>query len=338
MNNMNTQKNTIKNQTSNTIETINFASMRQGFADGLIKAGSSNKNIVVLSADLTESLALDSFKKKYPNRFFELGVAEQNLATTASGMARMGKVPFIGSYAVFSPGRNLEQIRTTICYNNVSVKIIGSHAGLNVGPDGGSHQALEDIAIMRSLPRMTVISPCDAIEAEKVAMLVDKIQGPTYIRLAREKSPIITDKKTPFEIGKANIIHSPTYGKKASVTIIATGYMVHKALGAAEVLAQKGIESIVINLHTIKPLDESTIIKSVHESLAVVTVEDHQIFGGMGSAVAELLSAHYPVPIEFVGVKDVFGQSGTVKELYDLYEMNEQSIVKAAEKVILRKK
>jgi len=325
--------------------------IRAGFGEGLLKAAEADKRIVGLCADLTESTQMHLFKAKFPERFVEIGVAEQNLATVASGMAAMGKIPFISSYAVFSPGRNWEQIRTTICYNNQPVKIAGSHAGVSVGPDGGSHQALEDIAITRALPRMVVISPCDAIEAKKATIAASKTDSPTYIRLAREKTPIITTEETPFEIGKAQVVFkseilnskqarnpkSEIRKHAADVGIIATGALLFKALKVAKRLEEEGKNVTVMNLATIKPLDTDAIIKLAHDAGAIVTVEEHQIAGGMGSAVAECLAAHFPVPIEFIGVHDKFGQSGTPEELIELYGMGEKSIYEAAQKAMMRK-
>lgn len=329
--------------------------MRKGFGEGLVQAGEADPNIVALCADLTESTHMHLFKKKFPERFVEVGVAEQNLASVASGMAAMGKVPFMASYAVFSPGRNWEQIRTTICYNNVNVKIISSHAGVNVGPDGGSHQALEDIALTRVLPRLSVISPCDAIEAKKATVAAAKIKGPVYIRLAREKSPIITTEETPFEIGKAQIVwqggaagqsgaldsvagNLPPTATSAKVGIIATGALLHRALVAARDLEKEGIAVTVMNLATIKPLDAPAIIELAKNTGAIVTVEEHQIAGGMGGAVAECLSQNYPVPMEFVGVNDQFGQSGTAEELIEHYGLGVSYIKTAVKKVLVRKK
>jgi transketolase len=311
--------------------------IRQGFGEGLVIAADSDENVVALCADLDESTRMDLFKKKYPDRFIEVGVAEQNLATVASGMAHMGKIPFIGSFAVFSPGRNWEQIRTTIAYNNVPVKIIGSHVGVSVGPDGGSHQAIEDIAITRVIPRMAVISPCDAIEAKKATIAMARTKDPTYMRLSRQKTPIITTAETPFEIGKAQEYFRAS-GKRPAVGIIATGHLLYKSLLVAKKLEAEGLPSAVINLATIKPLDEEAVIHLAHESGAIVTVEEHQIFGGMGSAVAECLSANFPVPIEFVGIRDLFGQSGTSEELIELYRMGENDIYAAVKKVLIRKK
>ncbi len=310
--------------------------IRKGFGEGLLKAAELDKNVVGLCADLTESTQMHLLKQKFPERFIEMGVAEQNLASTASGMAAMGKIPFITSYAMFSPGRNWEQIRTTICYNGQPVKIAGSHAGISVGPDGGTHQAIEDLAITRVIPRMVVISPCDAIEARKATMAAAKTKDPTYIRLAREKTPIITTDTTPFEIGKAQVLFEPA--GKPDVGIIATGALVYKALKVAQALEKEGKKIKVLNIATVKPLDEDAVWRLAHEAGAIVTVEEHQIHGGLGSAVAETIARHFPVPMEFIGVKDLFGQSGTPDELLEYYGMGEKDIKEAVKKVILRKK
>ncbi len=315
---------------------IEKVSTRQGFGEGIIIAGNENEKIVVLSADLSESTKANIFAERHPDRFIELGVAEQNLASVASGMAAMGKIPFIASYAIFSPGRNWEQIRTTICYNNQPVKIIGSHAGLSVGPDGGSHQMLEDIALTRVLPNMVVISPCDAIEAKKAVIACAKTTDPTYIRLARNETPIITTAETPFEIGKAQIIYTPEIGL-AHVGIIATGPILYKALIVASKLEKRGVKVKVMNLSTIKPLDKEAIISLARETKAIITIEDHQIAGGMGSAVAELLGEYYPTPIEFVGVNNKFGQSGIPEELEKHYEIDVEHILEKVNKVLKRK-
>jgi transketolase len=307
--------------------------IRTGFGEGLLLAGEENEKVVGLCADLTESTQMHLFRDRFPKRFIQTGIAEQNLAGVASGLASMGKIPFISSYAMFSPGRNWEQIRTTICYNNVTVKIAGSHAGVSVGPDGGTHQAIEDIALTRVIPRMVVISPCDALEARKATLEASRTKEPTYIRLARNKTPIITSEETPFEIGKAQVFFEEQNPK---VTIIATGALVHKALVVAEELRHKGVGVIVINLSTIKPLDDKTILENVKKTGKVVTVEEHQIAGGMGSAVAEFLAKTFPVPIEFVGVKDEFGQSGKPEELIEHYGMGVKDIRKAVEKVMGR--
>ncbi len=309
--------------------------IRKGFGEGLLIAGQSDTRIVGLCADLTESTHMLAFKQKFPERFIEIGVAEQNLAAVASGMAAMGKIPFITSYAMFSPGRNWEQIRTTIAYNNRPVKIAGSHAGISVGPDGGTHQAIEDIAITRVIPRMVIISPCDSIEARKATIAAAKTDDPTYIRLAREKTPIMTTDETPFEIGKARIVFKPA--GKLDGAIIATGALLHKALKVANALSSSGKKVAVMNLATIKPLDTDAILKLATEAGAIVTVEEHQIAGGMGSAIAECLATHHPVPVEFVGVKDQFGQSGTPEELIEHYGMGESHIMEAVKRVLIRK-
>ncbi|MES2953540.1 MAG: transketolase C-terminal domain-containing protein [Patescibacteria group bacterium] len=307
--------------------------VRNGFGDGLVLAADADPRVVGLCADLTESTKMLAFREKYPKRFVEIGVAEQNLATVASGLAAVGKIPFITSYATFSPGRNWEQIRTTIAYNNRPVKIVGSHAGVSVGPDGGTHQALEDIAIMRALPRMVVVVPADAHEARKATLALPALDSPAYLRLTREKTPVITTKESPFVIGKANLLRSP---KNPQVALIACGPLVHNALLAAEVLAKEGIEVSVLNNHTIKPMDEESVVRVAKEAGRVVTIEEHQVAGGMGSAVAEVLAQNHPVPIEFIGVHDQFGQSGKPEELLEHYGMGVQAIVAAAKKVLLR--
>ncbi|MEK7081916.1 MAG: transketolase C-terminal domain-containing protein [Patescibacteria group bacterium] len=309
-------------------------STRAGFGEGLVLAGEKDKRVVALTADLKESVCMSVFAEKFPERFIEVGVAEQNLAGVASGMAAMGKIPFIGSFAIFSPGRNWEQIRTTICYNNQPVKIIGSHAGLSASADGGSHQMLEDIALTRVLPNMIVLSPCDAIEAKKMAVAAAAINKPVYIRLSRAETPIITSEETPFEIGKAEMVFE---AKKPKVGIIATGPILHKALIAAKELSESGVTVSVMNLATIKPLDEKVVIKLAKETGAIVTVEEHQIAGGMGSAVAELLAQKEPVPIEFVGVRDQFGQTGTYEELLNLYGLSVLKIKQAVRRVMKKK-
>ncbi|MBI2475924.1 MAG: transketolase family protein [Candidatus Taylorbacteria bacterium] len=310
--------------------------IRKGFGEGLLATGEADERVVGLCADLTESTQMHLFAKKFPNRFVEIGVAEQNLVTVASGMAAMGKIPFVSSYAMFSPGRNWEQIRTTIAYNNRPVKIAGSHAGVSVGPDGGTHQAIEDIALMRVLPRMVVLSPCDAIEAKKATLAATKIDHPTYIRLAREKTPVMTTADTPFEIGKAAVFFAPEKGK-ADVGMTVTGALTHKALQAARWLSEEGLRVKVLNFATIKPLDEKALVELAREAGAIVTVEEHQIAGGFGSAVAECLAARMPVPIEFIGVRDLFGQSGTPDELLEHYGMGVGHIKDAVRRVMKRK-
>ncbi len=317
-------------------EDVEQIPIRKGFGEGLLVAGEKDKNIVALCADLTESTQMHLFKNKFPERFVEMGVAEQNLASVASGMSAMGKLPVISSYAMFSPGRNWEQIRTTICYNDRKVIIAGSHAGVSVGPDGGTHQALEDIALMRVIPNMTVISPCDAIEAKKATLeaLSSEIKTPVYIRLAREKTPVITTENSPFKIGCAEVLFSV---ENPEVVIFATGALVYKALSVANKMQSEGRQITVVNVHTIKPLDIDTVVKEARKAGAVVTVEEHQMAGGFGSAIAECLAEKFPVPIEFVAVKNRFGQSGTPNELIEEYNLGEKDIKVAIEKVVGRK-
>ncbi len=308
------------------------AATREGYGKGLVEAGEKDDRVVVLCADLTESTNSHFFAEKFPERFIQVGVAEQNMALVASGMANYGKIPFIASYATFSPGRNNEQIRTNICINNVPVKIAGSHAGISVGPDGATHQALEDIAIMRVVPRMVVVVPCDAVEAQKATFASAFNDQPTYIRLGRAKSPVFTTDETPFELGKAEIFRN---GKDA--VVIGCGMLVYNALVAAEELAGEGIDCMVINSHTVKPIDEKTIIEAAQKTGAVVSVEEHQVNGGLGSAVAEVLSRNYPVPQEYIGVQDKFGESGKPEELIEAFGMGISSIKDAVRKVIKRK-
>lgn len=305
---------------------------RDGFGEGLVLAAEADKNIVGLCADLTESTRMQAFAEKFPDRFIEVGVAEQNLVTVGAGLALGGKIPFTSSYATFSPGRNWEQIRTTICYNDVPVKIIGSHAGLSVGPDGATHQALEDIAMMRVLPNMLVISPVDSIEAKKATQAIARIPSPCYLRLSREKVPIITTEQTPFAIGKMEVFYEGN-----DITIIATGQMVYKALQAAEELKSHKISVRVINCHTIKPIDKETILKAAEETGAIVACEEHQVTGGLGGAVAEVLSQNYPVPLKIIGIKDCFGESGKPDELLQKYGLTKEAIIKAVTAVLIMK-
>ncbi|KKQ01367.1 MAG: Transketolase, central region [Parcubacteria group bacterium GW2011_GWA2_36_24] len=311
-------------------------SIRKGFGQGLVLAGEVNKNVVALCADLTESTQMNFFKEKFPERFVEVGVAEQNLVTVASGMAAMGKIPFCSSYAMFSPGRNWEQIRTTIAYNDRKVVIVGSHAGVSVGPDGGTHQALEDIALMRVMPNMDVFSPCDALEAKKITLALANSKRPAYLRLAREKTPIITTEETPMQIGKAEIYWMPDVGM-AQVGIIVTGGLMHRALLAVKELEAEGIKTKIMNLSSIKPLDVGAIVSLAKETKRIVTVEEHQVAGGMGSAVAEVLAKEFPTAIEFIGVQDKFGQSGTPDELVEHYGMGKNSIKEAVRKILIKK-
>lgn len=308
---------------------------RDGYGDGLVIAGTEDPNVVVLCADLTESTRSQKFVEKFPNRFFEIGVAEQNMAAIAAGLGISGKIPFISSYAVFSPGRNWEQIRTTIAYNDSNVKICGAHAGISVGPDGATHQAIEDIATMRVMANMKVVVPCDAIEAKKATVAAAKLWGPVYLRFAREKTPVFTTEETSFAVGKAEIFWK---SKKPQVAIIGCGPLVHNALEVARELEKEGIGAIVVNNHTIKPMDEKTIIDVAKKCGAVVTVEEHQVAGGMGGAVAELLAKKFPVPMEFIGMQDVFGESGKPEKLIEKYGMDIVAIKNAVKRVIKRKK
>ena len=313
---------------------------RDGYGRGLVEAGEKDPNVVVLCADLSESTRSHWFQEKFPARFIQMGVAEQNMATVASGMAAAGKVAFISSYAVFSPGRNNEQIRTTISYNSweaepgkeVNVKIAGAHAGISVGPDGATHQALEDIALMRTHPGMVVVVPADVHETQKATVAIARRPGPCYIRFGRENYPVFTTEKTPFEIGKAYVIME---GK--DVTIAACGPLVYKAVLAAHELKDEGIECEVINNHTIKPLDVETIVSSVKKTGCIVSAEEHQIMGGMGSAVSEFLSQNYPVPQEFIGMRDRFGESGKPDELFEEFGMSVAHIKEAVKRVLKRK-
>jgi len=306
---------------------------RDGYGEGLVLAGQKDSRIVALCADISDSTRSAMFQKAFPDRFIETGIAEQNMMGLAAGMALAGKIPFVSTYAVFCPGRNWDQMRVSVCYSNANVKITGAHAGVSVGPDGATHQALEDIAITRCVPNLVVIAPCDAIETKKATLAAAEYIGPVYLRFAREKTPIMTTEDTPFEIGKALIFRE---GK--DVAIIGCGPLLHNALLAAEELAKEGIEVMVINNHTIKPIDSETIIEAAKKCGAIVTVEDHQIMGGMGSAVAEVLAANYPVPIEFIGMKDKFGESGEPNELIEAFGMGKNAIKEAVKKVIQRKK
>lgn len=308
--------------------------IRKGFGRGLLKAGQIDDNVVGACADLTTSTAMNLFAEAYPERFIQVGAAEQNLVTVGSGLAAMGKIPFVSSYAAFNPGRNWEQIRTTICLNNLPVKIIGSHAGVSVGPDGATHQMLEDLALMRVLPNMIVIAPGDSLEAERatIALAADK-EHPAYMRLAREATPIITTPKTPFTIGKAYV-----YTQGSDITVVSTGTMTYQALVAAEKLYKDGIDVEVVHCPTVKPLDGVTILSSVKKTGLVITAEEGQISGGLGGAVAELLSEEQPVPIKRIGMRDRFGESGKPEELLDHFGLTAKHIMIAAHEMMERHK
>ena len=308
---------------------------RQGWTDALIKLGGENPNVVVLDADLSKSTLTCQFKDKFPDRFFNMGIAEQNMINVAGGLSLAGFIPFATTYGVFVSGRAWEQIRTTICINNLNVKLGGAHGGVSVGPDGATHQALEEISIMRCLPGMTVLVPADYHETYKATLATAAINGPVYIRFGREKVPVVTKADDPFEIGKARIMR-----EGSDVTIIACGAMVAEALDAADILAGSAGGSIgaeVINLHTIKPIDAKAIIESARKTGAVVTVEEHQVMGGMGSAVLEVLAQNLPVPVEMVGIQDTFGESGKPEELLVKYGCKATNIVEKVKKVLLRR-
>lgn len=293
-------------------EDIKQEATRVGFGRGLKAAGESDERVVALSADLTESTQMHLFRDAFPERFIEIGVAEQNLVTVASGLARAGKIPFTSSYAAFSPGRNWEQIRTTICLNEMPVKIIGSHAGISVGPDGATHQMLEDIALMRVLPHMVVIAPGDSIEAEKATKAIAFNDQPSYLRLAREKTPIFSTEDSPFEIGRAYILR-----EGSDVTLLGTGTMSYQLLVAAHELEKQGINAEVVHVPTIKPLDTETVLASLRKTGRAVTAEEAQVAGGFGSLIAELITEQLPMPLHRIGMRDRFGESGTPAELLD---------------------
>lgn len=294
---------------------------RAGFGRGLKKAGEADEQVVALCADLTESTQMHLFKEAFPERFVEIGIGEQNLVTVAAGMARAGKIPFTSSYAAFSPGRNWEQIRTTACLNEMPVKVIGSHAGVSVGPDGATHQVLEDIALMRVLPHMVVIAPGDAIEAEKATQAIASNNKPSYLRLAREKTPIFSTSDSPFEIGKAYVLR-----QGHDVTLLGTGTMTYQLLKAAHLLEKEGVNAEVVHVPTIKPLDEDTILRSIHKTGRVVTAEEAQIAGGFGGVIAELLSEKLPTPLLRIGIENRFGESGTPSELLEYFGLTAEKI------------
>ena len=312
---------------------INMKPTRDGFGEGLVELGQKRDDVVVLSADLTESTRASWFKEKFPERFFSMGVSEQDMMSTAAGLALSGKVAFACTFGAFAAGRAWDQVRVSLAYMKTNVKIVGTHGGISVGEDGPTHQANEEIALMRILPNMTVIVPCDALEAKKATIASASYEGPVYLRLGRSGVPLITKEEDNFQIGKANLLKD---GK--DVTIIACGVEVYEALSAHEALKKDNISARVINLHTIKPIDRDIIIRAAEETGAVVTAEEHTIIGGMGSAVAEVLAQECPVPIEFIGVKDRFGESGDPKELFKLFGLTAEDIVKAAKKAIARKK
>lgn len=304
-------------------------STRAGFGQGLLELGEQNQNVVVLTADLCGSTKTNLFRDRFPNRFFELGVAEANMVSVATGLANVGKIPFATTFGVFMPGRSLDQIRVGVAYANMNVKLAATHCGLHTGMDGASHQATEDIAIMRSMPNVTVIAPCDFAEARKATIAAANIEGPVYLRLGRNKIPIITDNNCPFEIGRAEVFKD---GK--DVAIIACGVHVHLAMVAAEELEKENISARIINCHTIKPIDKDTIIKAARETGKIVTAEDHQVQGGLGSAVAEVLAENCPTKMRMIGIRNRFGGSGTPEDLYKEYGLTSEDIIKAVRDVV----
>lgn len=305
---------------------------RSGFGAGLTELGKTNEDVVALCADLTGSLKMGDFKENHPERFFQVGVAEANMIGMAAGMTIGGKIPFTGTFANFSTGRVYDQIRQSVAYSDKNVKICASHAGITLGEDGATHQILEDIGMMKMLPGMTVINPCDFNQTKAATIAIAKLDGPVYLRFGRPKVANFTPEDQEFKIGKAVNL---TEGN--DVTIIATGHLVWEALKAVEELEEKGISAEVINIHTIKPLDEEAILKSVKKTGCVVTAEEHNYYGGLGESVARTLAEHYPAPQEFVATQDTFGESGTPAELMEKYGLNAKAIVEKTEKVIKRK-
>lgn len=313
---------------------VETAPTRAGYGEGLLSLGERDPNVVALSADLTESTHAHKFAEKYPDKFFEIGIGEQNMAAIAAGLGVSGKIAFISSYATFSPGKNWETIRTTCVYNQANVKIAGHHAGIMTGPDGATHQATEDIAITRCWPIIEIMVPCDSIEAKKATLASADVNGPVYIRYTRDKSPVMTTEETPFEKGK---MYDFWVTENPQATIFSMGYMTYYALLAAKDLENEGINVLVINVPTIKPLDTDAIKRFTENSRAVVTVEDHQVAGGLGSAIAETLAKTTPLPMEFIGLQNTFAESGTTSELLEKYGMGKDSIKEAVKRVISRK-
>ncbi|MBN1526703.1 MAG: transketolase family protein [Candidatus Omnitrophica bacterium] len=306
---------------------------RDGFGKGLVELGGQDKDVVVLSADLTDSTRANWFKKEFPDRFFGMGVAEQDMFSTAAGFALMGKVPFACTFGVFASGRAWDQIRVSIAYMHLNVKIVGTHGGISVGPDGATHQALEEIALMRIIPSMTVIVPADAVEAKKATIAAAKIKGPVYIRLGRAPVPVITRQEDVFEVGRANVLR-----EGEDVAIFACGQMVCEALTACDILEKEGVKARLINLHTPKPIDKETVLKAAKETGAIVTAEEHTVMGGFGSAIAEVVAGDSPVPVKMVGVKDRFGLSGEPDELFAYFGIKAKDIAAAAREAIKMKK
>ena len=305
---------------------------RKGYGDALLELGAANQDIVVLTGDLSDSTRVAGFQEKFPQRFFEVGVAEQNMMGIAAGLALAGKIPFVSSYATFSPGRSFDQMRVSVCYTQANVKIAGAHTGVSVGPDGATHQAMEDVAMTRVLPNLTVMVPCDYWQTKKVVEAAVKHVGPVYFRMTREGTPVMTAAETPFEIGKAQI-----FKDGHDVAVIASGPVIYNALLAAAELEKQGISVMIVNNHTIKPIDTETIMAAAKKCGAVVTLEEHQVMAGCGSAVVEALAKNYPVPVEMLGMQDCFGQSGTPEELVQRYGMGKDAVIESIKKVISRK-
>ncbi len=323
---------TTKQQLEQQTQPIKKEATREAYGQALLELGEVNKNIVVLDADLAKSTTTMKFAKKFPERFFDMGIAEANMMNTAAGLATCGKIPFVSTFCIFATGRAWEQIRNTVCYSGLNVKIVATHGGVAVGADGSSHQCIEDFALMTAIPTMTVIEPCDAIETKKAIKAVVNHQGPVYVRLGRSPSPVITEETTPFEIGKASVLKE---GK--DVTIVACGIMVPNALKAAEGLSARGIDAAVINLHTIKPVDRKTLVAYARKTGALVTAEQHVLEGGLGSAVALALARECPVPMEAVGIDNRFGQSGDPEALFKEYHLTAEDILQAALRAYNRK-
>lgn len=313
-------------------DNIKMSPSRDGYGNGLVEIGRENPDVVVMCGDLTDSTRASFFQKEFPERFYEMGVAEQNMVGAACGLSLVGKIPYAVTYAAFIPGRSFDQIRISAGYNNSNVKLAGAHAGISVGPDGATHQMMEDIALTRVLPGFTVIAPCDYEETRKAAVEAGRMQGPVYIRFGRDNHPMITTKNTPFEIGKANIFRDGN-----DVAIVANGSLVYEALMAARDLENEGVNAMVIDMHTVKPLDVDTLVYGAKKCGAVVTAEEHQITGGLGGAAAEALGKYHPVPLEIVGMPDHWGESGKPKELMEKYGMSKQGIINAARRALGRK-
>ncbi len=313
-------------------EVLNYKDTRSGFGEGLFELGQENEKVVALCADLIGSLKMNAFAEAFPERFFQVGIAEANMIGMAAGLTIGGKIPFTGTFANFSTSRVYDQIRQAVAYSGKNVKICASHAGITLGEDGATHQVLEDIAMMKSLPGMTIINPCDFNQTKQATKAIAGFEGPVYLRFGRPKVATFIPEDMPFEIGKAIVLKEGT-----DVTIVATGHLVWEALNAADMLEEKGVNAEVVNIHTIKPLDEEAVLKSVKKTGCVVTAEEHNVMGGLGESISGLLARTMPVPVEMVAVKDSFGQSGKPDELMELYGLKDKNIVEAAEKVMTRK-